>query len=99
MLEQKEEVVALLKAFMKRRGMDRKGRVDFRALPDVGVGWLEPNDPAPVWQNAPHWEIRLRYPTDGDETPHTYSFEIDSSDFRNDEEIMAFLAREIERQS
>lgn len=99
MLEQKEEVVALLKKVMKRRGMNRKGHVDFRQLPSVSVGWLQPNDPSPVWQNAPHWEIRLRYPTDVDESPHTYSVEIDTSDFRNEDEMMNFVGSEIERQT
>ena len=99
MLEQKEEVVRLLKEVMKRLGMNRKGHIDFRQLPSGGVGWLQPNDPSPVWQDAPHWEIRLRYPTDSEASSDTYSFEIDTSDFRNEDQIITFLAREMERQT
>jgi len=53
MLEQREEVVALLKEVMKTRGMNKPAHVDFRPLLPDAVGWLEPNDPSPIWQNAP----------------------------------------------
>jgi hypothetical protein len=97
MLEEKEEVVAIVKDAMREAGLTQNGRIEFHPLLPDSVGLAEPNQP-PVWQAAPRWIVNLQYPTDSDEPAGTYSFQINTSDFQNKEQIKSFVISEIKRQ-
>jgi hypothetical protein len=97
MLEEKEQVVALLKEAMKELGLNRKGHVEFHPLLPDSVGLAEPYSPT-VWRDAPRWVIKLQYPTDGEGPAAVYSFQVNTSEFRDEEEVKNFMAGEIKRQ-
>lgn len=97
MLEEKEQVAALVKQTLSELGLTKNAHIDFYPLLPDSVGIREPVGPPPVWQWAPRWVIKLSYPTDDSEPTKTCSFQIDTADLQNESQMKTFVAAEIKK--